>query len=178
MLMEILSAIPIVVITKYNECLPIRTLWTSNPRARNEYSGIEKKCKSSQKLTKRQQPVATSATTSSVTFSTVPTTVPVTPILAKQYAGNLPKWKKCKYHHHGVFRELHYNKCNMKRHITRFCRISIWHITSTTNVRASPICHLCGELGHFKRDYPTERNDGGAGWVWPQNMGKHQRTLL
>ena len=27
------------------------------------------------------------------------------------------------------------------------------------------VCHACGEMGHAKRDCPTERNDGGEGEI-------------
>ena len=91
---------------------------------------------------------------------------PISPVIlapTKSYLGNLPHYSKCNYHHHGVCRELHCNRCNIKGHTARICRTPVEFITSTTDVGTIPICHLCGETGHYKRDCPTEKNYGGVG---------------
>lgn len=106
----------------------------------------KKKGKSPQKLAKRQQSVAASATTTSVTPIIVSTSIPVTHTPLRQYAGNLPKCKKCSFHHLGVYQMIHYKNCNRNRHTTHFCRVLIQHITSTAKVGITPICHLCGEI--------------------------------
>ena len=47
----------------------------------------------------------------------------------------------------------------MKGHIARVYRTPVEFITSTTNVATRTVCRLCGEVGHFKKDYPTEEKD-------------------
>ena len=86
-------------------------------------------------------------------------TNPSIPTPTRPYLGNLSHCSKCNYHHHGICRELCCTRCNMKGHTTRVCRTPIEFITSTTNVTINPVCHQCGEIGHLKRDYPTERKD-------------------
>ena len=133
---------------------------TPNPKPKNNKRKFwaKTKGKSPQGTSKRQQHVATFAATTSVPHTTIPNP-------ARQYAGNLPKCNKCKYHHHGFCRKMQCLNCNKKGHTVRYCKSRIQHITSTTNVEISRICHLCGIMGHFKRDCPTEENDGESGGV-------------
>ena len=87
---------------------------------------------------------------------------PVNPSLLtsrRPYLGNLPHCGKCSYHHHGICRELLCARCNMKGHTARVCRTPVERIASITNVTTNPVCRLCGEIGHFKKDYPTEGNN-------------------
>ena len=90
---------------------------------------------------------------------------PSIPTTRRQYLGSLPHCGKCSYHHHGICRELFCARCNKKGHTSHTYRAPIEFITSTTNVGSSPVCHLCGEIGHFKWDCPTERNDKDTGGV-------------
>ena len=127
------------------------------------------KGKSPQGTSKRQQHVATFAATKSVTPTTNPTSIPVIPNPARQYAGNFPKCNNCSFHHLGSCRQLHRKDYNKNEHTTHFCKTQIQHITSTTNVEFFWIYHLCGIMGHFKRDCPIEKSDRGTGGVWTQN---------
>ena len=123
------------------------------------------KGKSPRGTNKKPSPVAAFAATTSLTPTTNTTSIPIIPNPARQYAGNLPNCNKCNFHHLGSCRLLHCKTCNKNGHTTRFCRTRVKHITSTTNVETSRICHLCGLMGHFKRDCPTEKNDRRTGGV-------------
>ncbi|XP_023754518.2 uncharacterized protein LOC111902944 [Lactuca sativa] len=90
-------------------------------------------------------------------------TVPATPALAKQYDGTLLKCKNCNFHHYGACREMHCKNYNMKGHTTCFCKAPTQQTTPATNIRVSQACYGCGEIGHFKRDCPKTRNNGGVG---------------
>ena len=134
-----------------------------NPKSNKRKFWDRFKGKSPQGTNKRQQPMAAFAATTFVTPTTIPTSIPVIPNATRQYAGNLPKCDKCSFHHQGRCRQLHSKKCNKNGHTICYCRTQIQHITSITNVEISRICHLCGVTGHFKKDCPTEKNEGGTG---------------
>ena len=84
---------------------------------------------------------------------------PSLPTSRRPYLGDLPHCSKCSYHHHGTCRELYCARCHMLGHTARVCRTPVEFITSTTNVATRIVCHICGEMGHFKRDCPTEGKD-------------------
>ena len=91
---------------------------------------------------------------------------PVNPSLLtprRPYLGDLPHCSKCSYHHPGVCRELYCARCHMLGHTARVCRTPVEFITSTVNVATRTVSHLCGEMGHFKRDCPTEGKDKDTG---------------
>lgn len=90
---------------------------------------------------------------------------PSIPTPRRPYLGNLPRCSKCSYHHHGVCRELYCARCHMLGHTARICRTPVEFITSTTNVVTRIVCHLCGEVGHLKKDCPTEGKDKDTGGV-------------
>ena len=90
---------------------------------------------------------------------------PSLPTPRRPYLGDLPHCSKCSYHHHGACRELLCARCNMKGHTARVCRTPVERIASITNVTTNPVCRLCGEIGKFKKDCPTEghnKETGGA----------------
>ncbi|KAL7595483.1 hypothetical protein Lser_V15G29682 [Lactuca serriola] len=103
--------------------------------------------------------------TTSAPPTTIPPGVPMVPTPAIQYAGNLPKCYECSFHHLGSCRPLHCYKCNRDGHTASYCRIQIQHISSTTNVQTSQLCHLCGVMGQFKRDCPTGKGNDESGGV-------------
>ena len=91
---------------------------------------------------------------------------PVNPSLTTSkspYLGDLPHCSKCSYHHHGACWELYCARCNMKGHTARVCRTPVERIASITNVTTNPVCRRCGEIGHIKRDFPTEGNNKDTG---------------
>ena len=98
---------------------------TYKPNSKKWILWDKKKWKSSQGSAKRQQPVAAFAAMTSVAPTTVSTSIPVTSIPARQYVGNLPKCKKCSFHHLGVCRKFHCKDCNKNGHTTHFCRTQI-----------------------------------------------------
>ncbi|KAL7612447.1 hypothetical protein Lser_V15G05558 [Lactuca serriola] len=134
----------------------------SNPSIKRK-SWTNSKDKSLRRANKRQPPVTTFTATTSVPPTTIPSGIPMVPKPAKLYAGKLPKCIKCNYHHHGPCREMQCSHCNRNGHTASHCRIQIQHISSTTNVQTSQICHLCGVMGHFKRDCPSEKDNGKSG---------------
>ena len=84
---------------------------------------------------------------------------PSLPTSRRPYLGDLPHCSKCSYHHHGTCRELYCARCHMLGHTARVCRTPVEFITPTTNVATRMVCHLCGRMGHSKRDCPTEEKD-------------------
>ena len=139
--------------TNYHDTPSVRT--KSNKRKFWD----RKKDKSRRGTNKKQPPVTTFTATTSAPPTTIPSGVPIVPTAARQYAGNLPKCYECSFHHLGSCRPLHCYKCNRDGHTASYCRIQIQHISSTTNVQTSQICHLCGVMGHFKRDCPAEKDN-------------------
>ncbi|KAD3336539.1 hypothetical protein E3N88_32058 [Mikania micrantha] len=75
----------------------------------------------------------------------------------KPYTGNNPKCNKCGYHHIGTCESFVCGKCNKPGHTTKFCRYS----GPTTNNQPKQGCYECGNVGHFRKDCPKLRNQGG-----------------
>ena len=118
----------------------------------------------SQKSIKRQQPMATPTIATAVTTpAPILATGSTTQTPARPYKGSLPKCNKCNYHHTGACRILQCDNCYREGHTARFCRTPTQYITPTPITKEIPVCFLCGEAGHFKRNCPTERNDGESG---------------
>ena len=103
-------------------------------------------------------------------------TVPTTPAPTKPYVGNLPKWNRCNFHHHGTWREMHCTKCNWKEHTVRFCKQPTQPAVSVAIVGVCRPCYECGATGHFRRDCPKANNGntGESGWVFA--MGQMEAT--
>ncbi|GJR08630.1 reverse transcriptase domain-containing protein [Tanacetum coccineum] len=81
----------------------------------------------------------------------------------KEYAGTLPLYNKCKFHHNGQCTV----KCaNCKRvgHLTRDCKS-----LAATNIQRNLTCYECGNQGHYRNDCPELKNQnhgnqaGGTG---------------
>ncbi|GJW02894.1 RNA-directed DNA polymerase, eukaryota [Tanacetum coccineum] len=70
----------------------------------------------------------------------------------KEYAGTLPLYNKCKFHHNGQCTV----KCaNCKRvgHLTQDCRSP-----AATNNQRNLTCYECGNQGHYRSDCPELKN--------------------
>ena len=134
----------------------------SNPSNKRK-SWNKPKDKSLRRVSRKQPPVTTFTATTSVPPTTIPSGIPIVPKPAKLYAGNLPKCIKCSFHHHGPCKEMQCSHCNRNGHTASYYRIQIQRISSTTNVQTSQLCHLCGVMGHFKRDCPSEKDNGKFG---------------
>ncbi|XP_052627224.1 uncharacterized protein LOC128133733 [Lactuca sativa] len=83
-----------------------------------------------------------------------------TPTPTKSYYGTLPHCIKCNFHHVRNCREVICNKCNMRGHISRYCRR-----TPTTTAEGIRNCYECNQPGHFRKDCPQLKNQGGNGRV-------------
>nr|KAJ0227233.1 hypothetical protein LSAT_V11C100029810 [Lactuca sativa] len=78
---------------------------------------------------------------------------------AKQLANQLEVPKgKCNFHHLGNYREVIYNKCNMRGQISRYYRR-----TPNTTAQGSRNCFKCNQPGNFRKDCPQLKNQGGNG---------------
>ncbi|KAL7598883.1 hypothetical protein Lser_V15G22446 [Lactuca serriola] len=126
----------------------------------------ENKCNLPQKFAGRKQSVAAPASTIAVTtHASTLATRSVTQVPERPYKGSLPRCNKCGFHHNGVCRVMHCKNCGKDGHTARFCKNQTQHLPSITSTKVGPVCYLCGETRHFKRECPTEKNDGGAGGV-------------
>ncbi|GJW44805.1 putative reverse transcriptase domain-containing protein [Tanacetum coccineum] len=70
----------------------------------------------------------------------------------KEYAGTLPLYNKCKFHHNGPCTAKCAN-CKKVGHLTRDC----WNPTATSNQRTIT-CYECGNQGHYKSDCSELKN--------------------
>lgn len=119
---------------------------------------------SSQAPSKKQQTMAVHVTTIPIVIpGTIPTIVSTTPATTSRYAGALPKCNKCNFHHTGAYKEMHYRNWNKKGHTARFSKIPAQPISQVPAMGVRQVCYACGEIGHFKRNYPNTRNVGGTG---------------
>ena len=100
-----------------------------------------------------------------INAATVTPVVPANPLPAKTYAGSLPKCNKCNFHHRGPCREMQCTNCNRKGHTTRFCQAPTAQAAQVPNAGMGQTCYGCGEVGHYKRNYPKAGMDGGVGRV-------------
>ncbi|XP_023746150.1 uncharacterized protein LOC111894304 [Lactuca sativa] len=66
---------------------------------------------------------------------------------------------------HGSFREMHYRNRNRKGHTARFCKATTQTISQVPVAGVIQVCYECGEIGHFKRDYPKTTNVDGVGSI-------------
>nr|KAJ0185353.1 hypothetical protein LSAT_V11C900506610 [Lactuca sativa] len=90
-----------------------------------------------------------------------------TPTPTKSYSGTLPHCIKCNFHNVGNYREVICNKCNMRGHISRYCRRN-----PTTTAEVSHNCYECNQPGHFRKDCPQLKNQGGNGRVLMITVGE------
>ncbi|GJY76487.1 RNA-directed DNA polymerase, eukaryota [Tanacetum coccineum] len=70
----------------------------------------------------------------------------------KEYAGTLPLWNKCKFHHNGQY-TIKCANCKRVRHLTRDC----WSPAAINNQR-NLTCYESGNPGHYKSDCPKLKN--------------------
>nr|KAJ0185840.1 hypothetical protein LSAT_V11C900506620 [Lactuca sativa] len=90
-----------------------------------------------------------------------------TPTPTKSYSGTLPHCIKCNFHHVGNYREVICNKCNMRGHISRYCRRN-----PTTTAEVSRNCYECNQPWHFRMDCPQLKKQGGNGRVLMITVGE------
>ncbi|GJU64445.1 hypothetical protein Tco_1246280 [Tanacetum coccineum] len=64
----------------------------------------------------------------------------------KEYAGTLPLYNKCKFHHNGQC-TVKCTNCKRVGHLTRDCRS-----LAATNNQRNPTCYECGNQGHYRSD--------------------------
>ncbi|GJX71934.1 hypothetical protein Tco_0309105 [Tanacetum coccineum] len=81
----------------------------------------------------------------------------------KEYAGTLPLYNKCKFHHNGQC-TIKCANCKRVGHLTRDCRSH-----AATNNQRNPTWYECGNQGHYRSDCPELNNQnhgnqaGGTG---------------
>nr|GEX32025.1 reverse transcriptase domain-containing protein [Tanacetum cinerariifolium] len=104
----------------------------------------------------------------------------VRPNEKKEYAGTLPLYKKCKFHHNDPCTV----KCaNCKRvgHLTRNCRNLVF-----TNNQRTLTYYECGNQGHYRSDCPKlknqncgnqSENDEACGMVYASGGGETNQDL-
>ena len=91
--------------------------------------------------------------------ATTPSAVPATPAPGSRYVGNLPVCDKCNFHHHGSCHEMLCNNCGKKGHTTRFCKTQVQPTNQAPGAGVSQVFYACGEIGHFKRNFPKATTD-------------------
>nr|GEZ30568.1 putative reverse transcriptase domain-containing protein [Tanacetum cinerariifolium] len=78
----------------------------------------------------------------------------------KAYTRNLPLCTKYNYHHTGKCAPK-CNNCKKYGHATRDCRVNV-NNNNNNRVQSTGTYFECGELGHFKKNYPTLKNNGNV----------------
>ncbi|GJS89948.1 reverse transcriptase domain-containing protein [Tanacetum coccineum] len=73
-------------------------------------------------------------------------------IYKKEYAGTLPLFNKCKFHHN-AWCTIRCGNCKKVGHMTRDCR----NPAAAKNQRTLT-CYGCGNQGHYKSDCPELKN--------------------
>ncbi|GKE33344.1 RNA-directed DNA polymerase, eukaryota [Tanacetum coccineum] len=98
----------------------------------------------------------------------------------KKYAGTLPLFNKCKFHHNGQCTVKCAN-CNKVSHLTRDCRSP-----AATNNQRNPTCYECGNQRHYRSDCPKLKNQnygnqaggtGACGMVHALGRGEINQNL-
>ncbi|GJS44144.1 reverse transcriptase domain-containing protein [Tanacetum coccineum] len=90
----------------------------------------------------------------------------------KEYAGTLPLYNKCKFHHNGPCTVKCAN-CNKVGHLTRDCRS-----LAATNNQRTLTCYECGNQGHYRSDCPelkNQNNENQAGGTEARGMVKKEK---
>ncbi|XP_023751081.1 uncharacterized protein LOC111899460 [Lactuca sativa] len=122
----------------------------------------KRKGQSSQEPSKKQQTVAVHVVTAP---ATAPATVLTTQTPTGVYDGKLPLCNKCNFHHHRPCRDLSCNNCGKKGHTTRYCKVPAQPTNQTARAGAGQACYGCGEVGHFRRNFPKATTGGNTGRV-------------
>ncbi|GJU79590.1 reverse transcriptase domain-containing protein [Tanacetum coccineum] len=86
----------------------------------------------------------------------------------KGYAGNLPLYNKCKFHHTGPCTKKHGN-CKRVGHQTRDCRTPFSRAKQRPSVakqKAEVTCYECERLGYYKNGCPERKNQNQVNKQW------------
>ncbi|KAK9075289.1 hypothetical protein SSX86_003612 [Deinandra increscens subsp. villosa] len=82
------------------------------------------------------------------------------------YSGPLPKCNKCSFHHNGTCESARCQNCKRIGHSAQGCRFNAATPPATatptaTNTGVTRTCYGCGEAGHFRRNCPKNKANGG-----------------
>ncbi|GKD19946.1 reverse transcriptase domain-containing protein [Tanacetum coccineum] len=94
----------------------------------------------------------------------------------KAYAGSLPYYNKCKWHHDGPC-FVKCDNCNRIGHMTKDCKVPVAATIQRNPVAKQGVvvtCYECGNRGHVKSDCPKTKNQNCRNQIW---KGKARENL-